>query len=608
VVPISLSGATLPLLFHHLRREVGDLGATAGRLYSWNTLGSLLGALLGGYALLFVLDLHQVYRLALVALAVAATLLTVRIARTRPLPTLALGLAPVVVALALLPAWRTERLSSGLFRVKNDQSRPGDDADAFFERFRQNLKILFHDDDPVSTVAVGETQMPGVGRITSVSNNGKSDGSIPLDNPTMIMAAILPSLFAEKAERGFVIGYGTGMTVGEMAALPTMQRVDVAEVSPAVIEAAPHFDHGNHDASKSPKVRVLRGDAYRFLVRGEERYDVIASEPPNPWVTGVENLYSVEFLRTAKARLAPGGVWAQWIHVYEIDTETVSLVLRSYAQVFDHIAVWYALGSDLLLLGFDDDRHALDLERLEARFAAPAMRQAFLRARIESFPALLGHELLPIGVVQAAKLQGPVHTLAKPILAHQAARAFFRRTTAQLPGTFALPAATIGARNSLLRLYAERSGGALPEEAREAVARQLCDGRYYECAAFLAAWEHEVPGSGARQAVLERFERTSTERAKAASTIFPQLTPLFGPAPGAQTPLTVEQAKHLTELFALFYFHAAPFPRDALSAIWARCDDAGENGRCRRNFELANEWVGGLAVHASPPPATASAR
>ena len=109
----------------------------------------------------------------------------------------------------------------------------------------------------------------------------------------------------------------------------------VAEISRAVIAAAaPYFDVGNGNASKSPKVEILRGDAYRTLLRSERKFDLIVSEPSNPWVTGVEMLYSREFLQAAREHLAPGGVYAQWFHVYESDVDVVSLVLRTYADVF----------------------------------------------------------------------------------------------------------------------------------------------------------------------------------------------------------------------------------------------------------------------------------
>ena len=156
------------------------------------------------------------------------------------------------------------------------------------------------------------------------------------------MLALLPCLVADSCKDVFVIGFGTGVTVGEFAALESVENVVVAEISRGVLDAAPLFDHGNQNATRSPKVRLERGDAYRILLRSEGGFDVIASEPPNPWVAGVEMLYSREFLEAARDRLRPGGVYAQWIHLYEIDRESVDLVLRTYDEVFDRVAVWYA--------------------------------------------------------------------------------------------------------------------------------------------------------------------------------------------------------------------------------------------------------------------------
>src|SRR5262249_59172192 len=135
----------------------------------------------------------------------------------------------------------------------------------------------------------------------------------------------------DRAERELVIGWGAAVTTGELAALEGAREIEVAEISRAVLAAAPEFDPGNLAASKSPKVRVRRGDAYRTLLQSDERYDMIVSEPSNPWVTGVEMLYSVEFLRAARDHLAPGGVYGQWLHLYEIDADSVQLVLRNYA-------------------------------------------------------------------------------------------------------------------------------------------------------------------------------------------------------------------------------------------------------------------------------------
>ena len=113
----------------------------------------------------------------------------------------------------------------------------------------------------------------------------------------MSLLALIPALMAEKLERCFVIGFGTGVSAGELAALEGVQGGRCPpRFSRAVIEAAPLFDEGNLGASKNPKVTIRRGDAYRTLMRTEGKYDVIVSEPSNPWVSGVEMLYSIEFL------------------------------------------------------------------------------------------------------------------------------------------------------------------------------------------------------------------------------------------------------------------------------------------------------------------------
>ena len=139
----------------------------------------------------------------------------------------------------------------------------------------------------------------------SIVVNGKSDGNLAWnqarrdrdDYPTMAISGLLPALIADRHERAFVIGWGTGVTAGELAALAQTQRVEVAEISRGVIASAPLFDAANLGASRSPKVSIAQGDAYRLLAQSGERYDVIVSEPSNPWVVGVEMLYSFEFLR-----------------------------------------------------------------------------------------------------------------------------------------------------------------------------------------------------------------------------------------------------------------------------------------------------------------------
>jgi spermidine synthase len=315
-LPIILSGASLPLLFHQMRREVDHLGDLAGSLYSWNTVGSLLGALLGGYVLFFWFDLHHIFRFAVIALLLSALILTVRVYRLGWIWT-ALA-APLVGVVLLMPAWDPSNLYVGLFRQRTPLEGTTQGPEAFRSTHKRLFEVptLFHVDDPIASVTVQEYDKPGGGKSISIATNGKSDGNTFSDFTTMALAATLPALLAEKAENAFVIGWGTGITAGELAAFDTMKRVDVAEISSGVMQASPLFDFASLNATENPKIQVYRSDAYRALMRTDERYDIIVSEPSNPWVTGVEMLFSREFLAAAKGRLSEGGVYAQWFDLH----------------------------------------------------------------------------------------------------------------------------------------------------------------------------------------------------------------------------------------------------------------------------------------------------
>ncbi len=229
---VVLSGAALPLIFHHLRQREGDLGAVAGTIYGWNTAGSLLGALLGGYLLLFWLDLDQVYRIAVASLGVATALLFVRFYGVSRLAGAAV-LAGTLGALFVMKPWDPHLLAAGLFRYRQLVPVTPYEPDTVLRWAQQNTTLLAYEDDPTASVAVLEARPTSTLRSLAIINNGKSDGSTFFDYPTMGLAALLPALVTERLEDAFVIGYGTGVTVGELAALRSTRKVVVAEISPA---------------------------------------------------------------------------------------------------------------------------------------------------------------------------------------------------------------------------------------------------------------------------------------------------------------------------------------------------------------------------------------
>ena len=602
LVPIGLSGALLPLLFHHLRNEVADLGRVAGSLYSWNTVGSLAGALLGGYVLLIWLDLHHAYVAALGALAIGAGILTVRVAGAPP--RVAIGMTAVaLVGIAQLPDWDPMRLAIGRFRSRAPTPLSYAGASAFTTAHNEGTKLLFHDDDPVSTVVILESAKEH--RARSILTNGKPDGSTADDYPTMCFAGLIPAMLTDDPARSFVIGWGTGVTVGELAALPGAEEVVVAEISPGVMDGAHLFRALNRGADVNPKVDAIRRDAYRALLRSEGQFGIIVSEPSNPWVTGVEMLYSQEFLQAARARLTPGGIYAQWFHLYEVDTETVELVARTYASVFDRIGVWFAKGTDVLLLGLNAPGAYPDLDTLRERYERPAMRAGMARCGARSFPEVLAHELLPPGLVRPGHVAGGVHTLHRPILSQHAARAFFAGRGVELPRFAGGPDADSERPHALL---AQLIGdGRVPEEIASSVTRHVCESRrIVECGTWLARWRADHPNS--REA--RRYDPRALPRMQTYEAISPftiaRIETLFSGAPPPELTAgnSLQRATALTHLFSTYYTHAIPFDRALLRSGWSACDGGGgpasscqlaraqANARLDR-FELPRGLLGG---------------
>jgi len=581
LIPLALSGAMLPLLFHHLRNEVGDLGSVAGRLYSWNTIGSLLGALLGGYALFYWFDLHQIYRIAVIALGAGAAALTM-VVRPRLAVAGSLMFAFVILAVSMQPAWDARNFVVGSFRMREVETTTPLGAEVFFARFVPHSPdedfLLFYDDDPTMSVAATRGQFEGQPTY-SIIVNGKSDGNIPGDNTTTGLLALLPALFSAKAERAFVIGYGTGMSVGELASLDSIREVVVAEISTGVMKAAPLFEEMNRGALASPKTRVIRSDAYRALLRSEGEYDIIVSEPSNPWVSGVENVFALEFLEAAKRQLRPGGVYAQWFHNYETNRESVELVLNTYRQVFERVAIWNGKLDDLILLGFDERAPAPDIDKLVRSLARTDFQRQLSALGIEGIPALLAHEVVPLGVVHEADLPPERHTLRHPRLSHSAARGFFTGDLAELPPMLNAASARLGSENSLLRSYAAHFDGRLPGALRATFVREVCRLHAKRCAAVIAEWYHDEPESVELQATIAWARQQEPLQEELEGDRLRLLARFFDAQNFENDPNTYASARHLTKAFMDYYEYSTPFDINVLSDSWWRCtgDDRCES-------------------------------
>ncbi len=425
-VPALCLGMTLPLASRVATSELARTGQSVGIVFSVNTLGTVLGAALSGLVLLPWLGLAPTLAFGLALnLAIA---LVVLLRGSTPLRRLTLVGTPFLV-LALVgyastvldPKW-DRAFAMGLWRVRGEIPTLHD-----FQARVQSLDLRYHRDGAGSTVAVAAgRKVPTGPEQFDLRVNGKTDASSHGDLPTQLLSGHIPLLLHTNVTDALVVGIGSGITCGAILTHPDVERLDIVEISPEVYEAARTlFAPYNGGALENPRSRVIIDDAKSFLKTAGRRYDVIVTEPSNPWMAGVSGVFSLEYYETCLASLKPGGIIAQWVQIYETDDDAIRTVLATFGSVFPHFSIWQTLPGDLLLVGSTQPT-LKDLDRIQQRFSQPAVLQDLQRADVFSLPVLLGLQL--ISEENGAYLVAPDtvrHSDYFPVLEYIAERAFF---------------------------------------------------------------------------------------------------------------------------------------------------------------------------------------
>ncbi|MBM4395672.1 MAG: fused MFS/spermidine synthase [Deltaproteobacteria bacterium] len=372
-----VAGVQFPLLIGLLGRGRHGVGRDTGAAYAWNTGGAILGSLAGGFGLLPLLTATGAWRLAagvLAALGVAAAVTAAWLGGRLRFPGIAGVAAPLLAGLAVLAltadgptaAWRHSAIGAGRSRVSDTT---GNGVREWLNGRRRDIRWSA---DGVES-SIGLSGSDGWSFLVA----GKSDGNARGDAPTQVMGGLVGALLHPEPKTAFVVGLGTGSTAGWLAAVPSIERVDVAELEPAVVEVARYCAPVNHDALDDPKLSVFLGDAREALLASSRTYDIVFSEPSNPFRAGISSLFTLEFYVAARARLSEGGIFLQWLQAYEVDAATVRTVIATLARVFDSVETWRTKGGDLLLVA-SRAPIPLDVPRLRERVATEPFRSAAL--------------------------------------------------------------------------------------------------------------------------------------------------------------------------------------------------------------------------------------
>ncbi len=371
VFPTSLiAGMQFPILAALLGRGDTNVSRQYGWLVFWNTCGSILGALAGGFGLIPLLTATGAWRISAAVLAVLAIVWAiVAICATTKRIGAAAAFAITAVAVVCLfamgptPFWRHSGIGAGRVRLAKWGAN---DVKNTLLQYRSTT--IWEADGVESSVAIQLTD--GL----SLLVNGKSDGSAITDRDTQIMLGLLAPLLREKLSDALVVGLGTGETAGWLAECPDTKRVDVIELEPAVGEMGRRCGELNFNVMNHPKVNLIYNDAREVLLTTPNQYDLVVSEPSNPYRAGVASLFTDEYYAAAKKRLRPRGVFVQWLQGYEVDVLTVQTVFATLLRQFKHVEVWSGIANDLILVCRDDDE-PYDWENIGSRLGQHPFQQ-----------------------------------------------------------------------------------------------------------------------------------------------------------------------------------------------------------------------------------------
>ncbi len=404
VLPTAIvSGYQFPLLFALLGRGRAGVAEDVGVTYGFNTIGTIAGSLLAGFFMFPLIGAVPSWRaLSWMLVAMSVACVVVAWATSRQVKGL---IAPLVVglgALALSSArgpgdvWRHTPIGAGRVSLAGKSSNEVEQWKRQVER-----EIVWETDGRESTVGI---DIRGLTFIV----NGKSDGSVVADRAPQAFLGLLPAMLHGHAERAFMVGLGTGMSAGLLGNVPGIKKVTVAELEPAVVEIAQRATLANGGVLHNPKVDIRFDDGRELMLTSREQYDLVISQPSNPYRVGIASLFTKEFYEAADSRMVRHGIFAQWLQGYEIDAEALSIAMQTLRSVFEHVSVWSPEGSDLVFIATHEPQK-IDAGALASLLKHPAYLNSLRRAwGAEGVEVVLAHHLVTPQLVDKLLAQTPV--------------------------------------------------------------------------------------------------------------------------------------------------------------------------------------------------------
>lgn len=421
IIPTFLMGAVFPIAIKAYKSK--GLGDRVGKLYAVNTFGGVLGSLATGFLLISLVGVEKSIVIA-ASIYLMGAILIITVSKTK----LVSKVIVIVVSIAIVflgnrnISWDKYVMTSGFYT--NPESLLGIEKEELLRRLRSE-NLLYEADGVSAHVAVVEDKS---GNIT-LKINGKTDASTSSDMENQLLLGHLPMLLHKDPKDVLVVGMGSGITLGSVLSHHTVETVDAIEIEPSVIEAAEYFNQYSNNAIKDPRVNIITADGRNFLSATENKYDVITSEPSNPWLSGSSKLFTKEYFELLESGVNEEGIVLQWINLYALDVNGLKSVMAAFDEVFPEVIVFgMAISNDLAMIGsknpilFD---YRLLSERLEEEMIINDLEKIGISKPFEIFSYFVMDDKAVSQLVKGATPNSDNH----PIVEFSAPKSLYLPTT-----------------------------------------------------------------------------------------------------------------------------------------------------------------------------------
>ena len=382
ILPVAiLFGAGFPLVVSLVSGNAGaeQTGVVVGQAYAANTGGAIAGALLSGFVLLPAVGSFRLILLLAAGNALLAIGLWVREAgRSWAVFAPSAAILLVLGCVGWSNAFYSQTIAGfGALLYGNFHEQR-----LTVQEIADTEDVVFFEDGVNTTISVTRSD-----DYVALKTNGKVDAS-NLDSSTQLLLGDLGTVFHPHPKRVLIVGLGGGMTASAVSRFPDVERIDCVEIEPAVLRAQPFLTRLNRGVLADPRFHLIFDDARTFLQTAKQPYDLIISEPSNPWIAGISALYTTEFYAALRQKLAPGGTFVQWIQAYGLAPEDFRMIVASAAPNFADLSLWRSGGRDYLLLA-RTEKAAFNFKRARKLWGEPELYQDFQTLHLtapESWP------------------------------------------------------------------------------------------------------------------------------------------------------------------------------------------------------------------------------